>query len=59
MFDLKFDGELNTTKVDDSLIFPTEIYLLSSDQRFRRYGFLLDDGLLKTVSGQIAVTKEN
>jgi hypothetical protein len=59
MFDLKFDGELNTTKVDDSLIFPTEIYLLSSDQQFRRYGFLLDDGLLKTVSGQIAVTKEN
>jgi hypothetical protein len=59
MFDLKFDGELNTTKVDDSLIFPTEIYLPSSDQRFRRYGFLLDDGLLKTVSGQIAVTKEN
>jgi hypothetical protein len=45
MFDLKFDRELDTKKVEDSLIFLTGIYLPSSDQWFRCYGFLLDNGV--------------
>jgi hypothetical protein len=37
-----------------------DIYLPSSDQRFSRYDFLLDDGVPENCnSGQIAVTKGN
>jgi hypothetical protein len=35
------------------------IYLLSFDQRFRRYDFLQDDGIAENcIFGQIAVVKE-
>jgi hypothetical protein len=56
---LKSDCESNTKKVEDFLIFPTVIYLPSSDQRFRRYDFLQDGGVAENcISGQIAAVKE-
>jgi hypothetical protein len=59
LFDLKFGWESNTKKVEDILIFPTGIYLPSSDQWFRFYDFLHDDGFAENCnSGQIAATTE-
>jgi hypothetical protein len=59
LFDLKFRWESNTKKVEGILIFPTGIYLPSSDQRFRFYDFLHDDGFIENCnSGQNAVTRE-
>jgi hypothetical protein len=59
LFYLKFDQESNTKKLEDSTIFPTGIYLPSSDQRFRCYDFLHDDGFAENCnSGQTATTKE-
>jgi hypothetical protein len=49
LFYPKSDWELITKKVEDFLSFPMGIYFLSSDQQFRRYDFLPDDGLLKTA----------
>jgi hypothetical protein len=49
LFYLKSDLDSNTKKVENFLSFPTGIYLTSFDQRLWRYGFLLDDGLLKTA----------
>jgi hypothetical protein len=49
LFDPKSDWESNTKKIENIHIFPTVIYLPSSEQQFRRYSFLPDDGLLKTV----------
>jgi hypothetical protein len=44
---------------EEILIFPTGIYLPSSDQRFRFYEFLHDDEVTKNCnSGQITVLKE-
>jgi hypothetical protein len=60
LFDLKFVWESNTKKVEDILSFPTGLYLPSSDQRFRFYDYLYDDGFAENYnSGQIAVLKEN
>jgi hypothetical protein len=49
LFYLKSDWESNTKNLEDFLSFLTGIHLPSSNQRFRRYDFLQDDGLLKTV----------
>jgi hypothetical protein len=58
LFFLKSVGGLNTKKVEDSLIFLTGIYLPSSDQWFRRYDFLPDDGFAENCnSGQTAATR--
>jgi hypothetical protein len=60
LFDLKSAWESNTKKVEDMLIFPTGLYLSSSDQRFGFYEVLHDDGFAENCnSGQIAVLKEN
>jgi hypothetical protein len=46
--------------VEDVHIFPTGIYLPASDQWFRFYDFMHDDGFAENCnSGQIAVLKEN
>jgi hypothetical protein len=59
-FYLKSDWELHTKMVKDFLNFPTGIYFPSSDQRFRRYNFLPDDGVAENCnSGQIAAMKGN
>jgi hypothetical protein len=56
---MKSDWESNTKKVEDILIFQKNIYLLSSDQWFRHYDFLHDDGFAENYnSGQIIVLKE-
>jgi hypothetical protein len=50
---------LNTKKVDDIHSFPTGIYLPSSDQWFRSFDFLHDDGFAENCdSGQTAATGE-
>jgi hypothetical protein len=60
LFCLKSDWESNNKKVEDLFSFPTGIYLPSSDQRFRRYSFLPDDGVAENCNtGQIAVLREN
>jgi hypothetical protein len=60
LFDLKSVWELNTKKVEDILIFPTGLFLPSSDQQFRFYDYLHNDGFAENCnSGQIAVLKEN
>jgi hypothetical protein len=60
LFDLKSAWESNTKKVEDIISFPTGLYLPSSDQRFRFYDYLHDDGFAENCnSGQIAVLKEN
>jgi hypothetical protein len=47
-----------TKKVVEIHLFATGIYSPSSDQRFRRYGFLLDHGAAENCnSGQIAALK--
>jgi hypothetical protein len=49
----------NTKKVENISRFPTGIYLPSSDQRFRFYDFLHDDGFAENCnSGQTAETRE-
>jgi hypothetical protein len=59
LFYLKFDQVLNIKKVEDSTRFPTGIYLPLSDQWFRFYDFLHDDGFAENCnSGQTAATKE-
>jgi hypothetical protein len=59
LFDLKFGWESNTIKVEDIHIFPTDIYLHSSDQRFRFYDFLHSDGFAENCnSGQTAAMRE-
>jgi hypothetical protein len=59
LFYPKFGGESNNKKVEDSTIFPTDIFLPSSDQWFRVYYFLHDDGFAENCnSGQNAVLKE-
>jgi ABC-type transport system involved in Fe-S cluster assembly fused permease/ATPase subunit len=59
MFDQKSDWESNTKKVEDILNFLTDIYFSSSDQRFRCYDFLHDDGVFENCnSGQITMLKE-
>jgi hypothetical protein len=51
--------ESNSNKVEDILSFPMGIYLPSSDQRFRFYDYLHDDGFSENCnSGQTAVTRE-
>jgi hypothetical protein len=60
LFYLKFGWESNTKKVEDFTSFPMGIYLSSSDQRFRFYDFLHDDGFAENYNyEQIAVLKEN
>jgi hypothetical protein len=59
LFDPKSGWESNTKKLEGIHIFATGIYLPSSDQRFRHYGFLPDDGVAENRnSGQIAATRE-
>jgi hypothetical protein len=59
LFDLKSVWELNTKKVEDVLSFPTGLYMLLSDQGFRFYDYLHNDGLAENCnSGQTAVTRE-
>jgi hypothetical protein len=59
LFHLKFDQESNTKEVGHFLSFPTDIYFLSSYQRFRQYDFLQDNGIAENcISRQIAVVKE-
>jgi hypothetical protein len=59
LFYLKFDWESNTKKLEDSNIFPTDIYLPSFDQRFRFYDFLHDDGFAENCNfEQTTTTKE-
>jgi hypothetical protein len=59
LFDLKSVWELNTKKVEDILSFPTGLYLPSSDQRFRFYDYLHDDGFAENCnSGQTTVMRE-
>jgi hypothetical protein len=59
LFHLKSDSESNTKRVVDFSSFPTGIYLTSSDQRFRRYKFLPDDGPAENCNyGQIAASRE-
>jgi hypothetical protein len=59
LFYLKFGWESNTKKVEDIHNFPTGIYFPSSNQRFRFYDFLHDDGFAENCNyGQIAVLKE-
>jgi hypothetical protein len=59
LFDLKSIWESNTKKVEDILGFPTGLYLPSSNQRFKFYDYLYDDGFAENCnSGQTAVTRE-
>jgi hypothetical protein len=59
LFNLKSGWESNIKKVEDIHIFPTGIYLHSSDQQFRFYDFLHGDGFAESYnSGQTAVTRE-
>jgi hypothetical protein len=59
LFDLKSGWESNTKKVEDIHSFPTDIYLHSSDQRFRFYDLLHGDGFAENCnSGQTTVTRE-
>jgi hypothetical protein len=59
LFDLKSNWESNTKKIENIHRFPTIIYLPSSEQQFRRYSFLPDDGAAEICnSGQIAVLRE-
>jgi hypothetical protein len=58
LFDVKSDWESITQKVEDIHSFPTGIYMPSSDQRFRCYDFLPDNGAAENCnSRQIAATK--
>jgi hypothetical protein len=60
LFDLKSAWESNTKKVEDILSFPTGLYLPSSDQRFRFYDYLHDDGFAENCNlGHTVVTREN
>jgi hypothetical protein len=59
LFLLKSDGESNTKKVEYIHIFPMGIYLISSDQRFRCYGFLPDDRLLKLYLDRLQRREKN
>jgi hypothetical protein len=59
LFDLKPVWESNIKKVEDIHSFPMGLYLPSSDQRFRFYDYLHDDGFAENCnSGQTAVTRE-
>jgi hypothetical protein len=59
LFQLKSGWESNIKEVGDFLSFPTGIYLPSSDQRFRHYDSLQDDGVAENcISRQNAVGKE-
>jgi hypothetical protein len=59
LFDLKYGWESNTKKVEDIHIFPTGIYLHSSDQRFRFYDFFNGDRFAENCnSRQTAVMRE-
>jgi hypothetical protein len=49
LFHMRFDQESNIKDVGDSLSFPTGIYSASSDQRFRQFDFLQDNGVAETV----------
>jgi hypothetical protein len=46
------DLELNIKDIEKFLIFPTVIYKLQYNKRFRSYDFLKLTGLLKLHSGQ-------